>query len=108
MEIDVKTSWSGTEVIVTADNVKIIEDISESLYGKKDDGSTDYTKRTGRDITDKYFGMFIDVMDEIAYDRNREFDSSGLIERLFDKLPSAKQELFYKWLLENYTFHEQD
>lgn len=85
MEISIKRNY-GFELIFKAENVNVCEDIEERIYGKTEDGKTDYTK-VKRDIDTGVLGQFVSVLDDMIYYREAEFDSSDLIERLFGKLP---------------------
>lgn len=102
MKISVKGGYTSTEVIVEAENVRIVEDISHSIYGKKEDGKTDYTKYLGTDIEDESLRQFTEVMEEITYYRNAPFDSSDLIKRLFEKLPADTRKNLLKELNDEY------
>lgn len=106
MKISVKGGYTSTEVIVEAENVRIVEDISHSIYGKKEDGKTDYTKYLGTDIEDESLRQFTEVMEEITYYRNAPFDSSDLIKRLFEKLPDDVCQNLLKELNESYLEEE--
>lgn len=79
-------------LIITADNVKIEEDVTHNIYAKKEDGKNDYSKILIRDeISEEYLNMFSSVLDEMIYRRKQDYDSSSLIVSLFEKLPEAKQ-----------------
>lgn len=102
MNIKVNSAGYGISIIYEAENVKIEEQISETIYALKEDGKKDYKQRTGEDITDSSMKMFINLLDDIIYQRKRDFDSSELIERLFEKLPQDKAEELVKKLLNDY------
>lgn len=87
MEISLKRNY-GFELIFKAENVTIFEDIEERIYGKTEDGKTDY-KNVKRDIKTDIIEQFVSVLDDMIYYREADFDSSSLIERLFEKLPQA-------------------
>lgn len=86
MKISVEHKYSSTSVIVEAENVRIDESISHSVYERKEDGKPDYTHRIGDDIDDNAIKQFATVMEDIAYYRESDFDSSSLIRVLFEKL----------------------
>lgn len=90
MDIQLKTSYGSCEIHLTAENVKICESISEYRYEKKPDGKPDYTKRLSEDITDSNMDVFTRLLDDIVYYRKQDYDSSGLIEGLFRRLPEQK------------------
>lgn len=85
MEISLKRNY-GFELIFKAENVNVCEDIEERIYGKTEDGKTDY-KNIKRDVKTDAIEQFVSVLDDMIYYRDADFDSSGLIERLFEKLP---------------------
>jgi hypothetical protein len=85
MEISLKTNY-GFELIFKAENVNVCEDIEDRIYGKTEDGKTDY-KNVKRDVKTDVIEQFVSVLDDMIYYREADFDSSSLIERLFEKLP---------------------
>lgn len=85
MEISLRRS-SGFDLIFKAENVNICEDIEERIYSKTEDGKTDYTN-VKSDIKTEVLEQFVSIVEDLIYYREADFDSSGLIERLFDKLP---------------------
>ena len=104
MEINIKCSYGSIDVIIEAENVKIDERISESIYALKEDGRKDFNSRIGEDVTDAYMDKFIRLTNEIAYYRKKDYDSTDLIETLFDKMPQEKAELLFKSLNDKYEF----
>lgn len=86
MNITLKRNY-GFELIFEAENVRVIEDIEERIYSKTEDGKTDYKTPPNRDIQTHAIEQFVSVLDDMIYYRDAEFDSSSLIERLFEKLP---------------------
>ena len=86
MNITLKRNY-GFELIFEAENVKVTEDIEERIYSKTEDGKTDYKIPPKRDIQTHAIEQFVSVLDDMIYYREAEFDSSSLIERLFEKLP---------------------
>lgn len=100
MEIELKRNC-GFELIFKAENVKVQEDIEDRIYGKKEDGSIDFTKVT-RDIKTKVVEQFVSILDDMIYYREAEFDSSGLIERLFEKLPQEACDKLIDKLIKDY------
>ena len=85
MEISLKRNY-GFELIFKAENANVCEDIEERIYSKTEDGKTDY-KNVKRDVKTDVIEQFVSVLDDMIYYREADFDSSGLIERLFEKLP---------------------
>lgn len=104
MEIKAESKSYGIDIIIEAENVKIVEDISESIYALKEDGKKDFNKRLGKDITDSYMQTFVNLLNDIAYYREADFDSTYLIETLFEKMPQEKAELLFKSLNDKYEF----
>lgn len=80
----------GFEIIVEDGNAKISIDIEDRIYSKLEDGKTDFTKPPLRDISDESFNEVVKLLDDMAYYRKRDFDSTDLIESLISKLPCAK------------------
>ena len=85
MEITVRRNY-GFELIFEAENVKVIEDIEDRIYSKNEDGTTNY-RNVKRDVKTGVIEQFVSAIDDMIYYREAEFDSSALIERLFEKLP---------------------
>ena len=85
MEISIKRNY-GFELIFKAENVNVCEDIEERIYGKNENGTTDF-RNIKRDIKTNVIEQFVSVLDDMIYYREAEFDSSSLIEHLFEKLP---------------------
>jgi hypothetical protein len=103
MKISVKDSWYSTHLIFEAENVKVDEDISETIYGTKEDGKTDFTKRLGKDISEDYMNQFITLLDDIVYYRVAPFDSSDLITKLVEKLPVNVRKGLIEQFIADYT-----
>jgi len=101
MKIEIKRNY-GTYLVVTADNVNIEHDIEERKYFKTEDGKTDYNKAPTRDINTDTLGQFVSVLEDMIYYREAEYNSSHLIERLFEKLPTSLAEELLKKLKEQY------
>lgn len=89
MNITLKRNY-GYELIFEADNVKVTEDIEERIYPKDESGKTVINMHPQRDIKTTAIEQFVSVLDDMIHYREAEFDSSDLIERLFEKLPSEK------------------
>jgi hypothetical protein len=85
MEISIKRNY-GTELILKAENVHICEDIEERIYGETEDGKTDF-RNVRRDVKTEVIEQFVAVLDDMICYREAKFNSSSLIERLFEKLP---------------------
>jgi len=108
MKITVDNKYFGTNVIVEAENVKIEDDISETIYGKKDDGKPDFTRRLGKDITNEAMKQFVALMDDIIYYREADYDTTDLITKLFEKLPDNKQQELLKTLMRDYLEEDEE
>ena len=85
MEISLRKNH-GFELTFKAENINVCEDIEERIYGKTEDGKTDY-KNVKRDVKTEVIEQFVSVLEDMIYYREAEFNSSDLIERLFEKLP---------------------
>ena len=80
----------GYELIFEADNIRVVEDIEERTYEKDENGKLIINLNPKRDIKTDAIEQFVTVLDDMIYYRKAEFDSSDLIENLFEKLPSDK------------------
>jgi hypothetical protein len=86
MEISVKKNY-GCYLVFKAENVHVEEDIEQRIYQKTEDGKTDWSKSPVRDIDTNILDQFVRVVDDLIEYRIEDYDSSPLIERLFEKLP---------------------
>lgn len=102
MEIVVDNRYGSTSVVVIAENVRINEDVYETLYGIGEDGKKDYKQNIGRDISDEGLQLLTTPLEDLIYYRERTYDSSTLIRQLFDKLPEEKQQSLLKELVKDY------
>ncbi len=92
MEIQFKKG-SCFELIVEADNVKIVEDVTCRKSSKSETGKLLIEK----DVETSALEQIVEILDDMIYYREEEFDSSFLIKNLFEKLPqnSASELLVY-------------
>lgn len=104
MEITLKRNH-GFELIFEAQNVRITEDIESREYPKDESGKTMVNLHPKRDINTDALQQFVDILEDMIYYRKAEFDSSNLIERLFNKLPS---DVAIKLIKEIAKHHEVD
>jgi len=96
MKISLKRNY-GFELIFEADNVKVIEDVETREYLKDENGKTDFKKSPIRDISTDALEQITNVLDDMIYYREAEFDSSTLIKNLFEKLPQqVRLEMLHK------------
>ena len=79
----------GYAIVIRADNVNIEEDIEDREYANGPDGKIDWSKPPTRDIRTDAIRQIADLLDDLIYYREKEYDSSELIKRLFDKLPES-------------------
>ncbi len=100
MEISIKRNY-GFELIFKAENVNIVEDIEDRIYGKTEEGKTDF-KNVTRDIKTDVIEQFACILDDMINYREAKYDSSDLIERLFEKLPNDKIDVLIKKLKRDY------
>lgn len=87
MNITLKRNY-GFELIFETENVRVTEDIEIREYPKDENGKTIINLNPKRDIKTDALKQFVNVLEDMIYYREAEFDSSNLIERLFEKLPS--------------------
>ena len=92
MNIELTRNYSSYYLKIEADNVKIEEDITTVNYAIKEDGKKDFSRRLGYDISDEWFGNMTRLMEDIAYYREKEFDSRDLIIQLFAKFPEESRQ----------------
>lgn len=83
---------SGFDLIIMSDNVRITEDIEERVYSKTAEGKNDFKSTPLRDISNDSLEQITRLLDDMIYFRKRHFNSSELIERLFDKLSEEDRE----------------
>ena len=100
MEINVE-SRHGFNLIVEADNVKIVEDIEERKYLKDENGNTKYTCPE-RDIKGEYLDKIVKLLDDMIWYRVKPYDSSNLIHNLIEKLPEEERMEVLKNLKDKY------
>ena len=101
MELELKTNY-GFSIVVKAENVNIEEDIESRTYPKDENGKMIYSKGCERDVSDEYLNKVSRLLDDMIYYRKSEFDSSELIQRLFEKMPDEKAILIVKELVKRY------
>ena len=104
MEITLKASYAGYDIIFKSENVIVTEDIEERIYPVSEDGKVDYKSRPLRDISDNALNQFVALLDDIIYYRKRDFNSSDLIEKLFEKLPEDSANKLFAKLKNDYVF----
>jgi len=100
MEISLKRNY-GFQLIFKAENVNFVEDIEDRIYGKTEEGKTDF-KNVTRDIKTDVIEQFVSILDDMINYREARYDSSDLIERLFEKLPNDKIDVLIKKLKRDY------
>jgi len=78
--------------------------MEERIYQKLEDGKSDFSKAPQRDIKTEYLQQFCQVVEDMIYYREREYDSETLILQLFEKLPSEVANKLAIKLGKDYTF----
>ncbi len=86
MEISIKKNH-GYYLIFKSDNVHVEEDVEERIYPKGEDGKINFKAPPVRDIKEEYMDMFAILLEDMAYYRKGDYNSSSLIKTLFEKLP---------------------
>jgi hypothetical protein len=86
MNIELKRNH-GYYLLFEADNVKVEEDIETREYPKDENGKSIINLNPKRDISTDALHQITTLLDDMIYYREAEYDSSELIQRLFDKLP---------------------
>jgi len=102
MNIEIKTNYSGKDIIYIAENIKVEENISERIYEKDENGKTDFKRLKLEDITDEVIEQFTQLIEELLYYRKRDFDTSELIYQAFNKLPQEKIKAVLEQLNKDY------
>ena len=100
MEISLKRNH-GFYLVVKADNVNIEEDIEKRVYSKDENGKTIIPPKS--DIDTSFISMFSDFLSDVIYYRKEEFDSTYLIEQLFEKMPISEREKILAKLNRDYA-----
>ena len=103
MEIRLRKNH-GYELIFEAENVKIVEDIESRTYPKDDNGKTIIDLNPKRDIKTDVIDQIANVLNDMIYYREEEYDSSDLIKRLFEKLPSNVAMELSGFITAEYTY----
>lgn len=98
MTIEVKRD----ELIIEADNVKIIETVFEGVYAVKEDGKKDYNKRLGDDVTEEGLNLLAKPLEDLIYYRKTEYDSLELIKQLYARLPDEKAKELFEIISEDF------
>lgn len=99
---------SRGNLVITADNVMITEDIEERTYRKDENGKTIFDLNPKRDVKTEFLVQFSTVLDDLIYYRVKEYDSSELIRNLFGKLPANIANDLAKDLFEKFKTEEDD
>lgn len=108
MNITVEKGYYGCNLIFEAENVKVTEDIGERIYPLDENGKTIFGKSFKQDIKIDVLQQIVNVLDDMIYYRESEFDSSYLIERLFEKLPEDKRALLAESLFLEYREEKEE
>ena len=101
MKIQIDKSHYACNLVIEADNVKIVEDIEKRTYTKDEHGKSIFFPE--RDIEDWALNDISTVLADMIYYRKADFDSSELIKSLFEKLPSQKSEELSDFLFKSYS-----
>jgi hypothetical protein len=101
MNIELKISY-GYYLVFETTNVKVEEDIEVRTYPLKPDGKPDFLAPPKRDINDSVMTQITNLLSDLIYYREKEFDSSELIRYLFDKLPEIVRKELLNKLIKNY------
>ena len=103
MNIEIKANYSRKDIIYTAENIKVEENILERIYEKDENGKTNFSKLKIEDITDEVLEQFTQLAEELLYYRKRDFDTSELICQAFNKLPQEKVKAVLEQLNKDYA-----
>lgn len=78
------------------------EDIEERIYSQTEDGKTDYSIPPKRDVNIEILDQFSMIMEDLIYYRVENYNSTCLIEKLFEKLPDDLAQKLISKLNEEY------
>ncbi len=84
MEIEFKRAGYGYTLTAKANGASIEDDAEERIYPK--DGSGKII-RTERDVCTKTMDCMVRALDDMFYYREKPYEASELVKRIFDKLP---------------------
>lgn len=98
MKIQITQSHSFTTICVTDQNVNIEYDATDSIQKENNIGQPYYD----RDVSNEAMDMFSHCLEDLAYYREREYDSTSLMSLLMKKLPEEKQQLLLKEFIKDY------
>lgn len=101
MNITLKSNC-GHELIFEADNVKVTVDVESRTYIKDENDKVRFDIPPIRDISTDALEQFANVLSDLIHYRKAEFDSSTLIESLFEKLPSDTAICLVKKMVRDY------
>lgn len=78
----------GFDLVFEADNVRVVEDIETREYPRDENGKIAFNMNPKKDISEAALNQFASLLEDMAYYREADFDSSSLIKILFTKLPN--------------------
>jgi hypothetical protein len=107
MDIRLRANY-GYELIFEAENVKVVEDVETREYQKDERGKPNFNISPKRDISTDVLNKISILLDDLLYYRKDDFDSNGLVERLFDKLPSKVASDLAKKMFDSYYEESTD
>lgn len=85
MEIKLNSTSFSYNLEIKDTNVFIEEDVTERTWIKDEDGKAKFCKM---DVSDEGLSTVATVVEDMIYYREAAYDSSTLIEKLFEKLPT--------------------
>lgn len=107
MKITIKRNY-GISLIYEAENILVDDDIEDRIYQKDENGKIDYSKPILRDVNTDILDQYCNVLEDLIYYREREFDSTKLIEQLIEKLPEKSVNDLLIKLNKNYDISEDN
>lgn len=106
MKIKFEPSTYSYEIIVEAENARIVGDVQERTFPHTTkEGEVDYL-RPRRTISDTSMKMITDLLEQMIDLREEEFNSSDLIFSLIEKLSEEDREKLFKKLKDYYEEEE--
>lgn len=90
MKITVKKDHAGIDLVFEAENVTIVESIEERIYDKLENGDLNFKKGPKRDVHASVLDQYTSLLEDLFYFRNADYNSSKLIDALFEKMPDEE------------------
>lgn len=98
MELKLEKEYYGVNLIFKEDHINYNEQISQTIYGLKEDGKIDFNKRLGVKIKEDERRMIYNLFSDMVDYEDEERDYTELINQLIGAMPQDKAETLIKKL----------